>query len=191
MKKIIASLALSALASTSAMAAVFVNAVAQPGNAVQDFSDAGLIAFNLDLRNLSNVTLNYTLTAEDLAGPITFNAVVANLGALDLDKVSFSLSGASFASIGTVSRSFGGTATVETWGGNSHARITLDAPEYFELEVGNPYLQASQIDWTIATGALKAGDTLSITVAVPEPQTYAMVLAGLAVAGVIARRRRG
>lgn len=190
MKKIIASLALSALATSSAMASVFVNAVAMPGNEVQDFSEAGLIAFNLDLRHLSTVTLSYTLTAEDLAGPLTFNAVIANLGALDLNSVRFSLSAGSFDSIGTVSRTFGGTASVTTWGGNSHARIVLDTPEYFELEVGNPYLQAGQMDWTVSTAQLKAGDTLSITVAVPEPQTYALVLGGLAVAGIAVRRRR-
>lgn len=190
MKKLIASLALSALASTSAMAAVFVDAAAAAGNDVTDFSDAGLIAFNLDLRQLSTVTLNYQITAADLAGPISFNAVIANLGSVDLNAVQFSLSSSRFDTIGSVARAFGGTATVSTWAQGSKALVSLDSPEYFELELGNPYLKAGQIDWTIASAGLQAGDTLSITMAVPEPQAYAMGLAGLSVLGLMARRRR-
>ncbi|RZL10108.1 MAG: PEP-CTERM sorting domain-containing protein [Rubrivivax sp.] len=191
MKKLIASLALSALASTSAMASVFIDAVAAPGNQVADFSDAGLIAFNLDLSQLSTVTLNYQITAADLAGPITFNAVIANLGALDLQSVRLSLGSSRFETIGTVSRAFGGTATVSSSAGGASALISLGSPEYYELEVGDVFGQAGRVNWSIATAGLQAGDTLSITLAVPEPQTYAMLIAGLGIVAVAVRRRRG
>lgn len=191
MKKLIASLALSALASTSAMASVFIDAVATPGNEVADFSEAGLIAFNLDLTQLSTVTLNYQITAADLAGPITFNAVIANVGALNLENVRLSLGSSRFETIGTVSRAFGGTATVSSSAGGASALISLGSPEYYELEVGDVFGQAGRVNWRIATAGLQAGDTLSITLAVPEPQTYAMLIAGLGIVAVAVRRRRG
>ncbi len=191
MKKLIASLALSALASTSAMAAVLIDTVSAPGNEVADFSEAGLIAFNLDLAQLSTITLNYRLTAADLSGPITFNAVIANRGALDLETVQLSLGGSRFETIGTVSRAFGGTATVSSLANGSSALISLGSPEYYELELGDVFGQAGRLNWQIATAGLQAGDTLSITVAVPEPQTYAMLLAGLGVVAFTARRRLG
>lgn len=191
MKKLIASLALSAMASTSAMASVFIDAVAAPVNQVADFSEAGLIAFNLDLHQLSTVTLNYQITATDLAGPISFNAVIANLGALNLENVRLSLSSSRFETIGTVSRAFGGTATVSSSADGASALIGLSSPEYLELEVGDVFGKPGRINWSIATAGLKAGDTLSITVAVPEPETYAMLLAGLGIVAVAARRRRG
>lgn len=41
-----------------------------------------------------------------------------------------------------------------------------------------------------ATGTLSYTVSLPVTPAIPEPSTYALVIAGLAVAGVAARRRR-
>lgn len=49
---------------------------------------------------------------------------------------------------------------------------------------------ANKANWTVASsGTLAAANNASLITAVPEPSTYAMLLAGLGMMGVIARRR--
>lgn len=64
--------------------------------------------------------------------------------------------------------------------------------EFRIYEIGN--LQADGVGETASTGTFRLANTLDLVgavTAVPEPSNYAMLLAGLAVMGGIARRRKG
>lgn len=183
------------VASSSAQAATFLSASGSSANVVTDYSDAGLISFDLDMANFIPTVLNYEITAADIGSPlisnsISFNALVRNLTGAGLDYLSVSLSTSSFDSIGTVTRQFGGTFTIDSSNNNQNALISFSSPEFLDIFIGAPLAGAGEIDWAIKTAALNAGDQLSITISVPEPETYAMLLAGLAfIAGAVRLRK--
>ena len=89
--------------------------------------------------------------------------------------------------IGTVTRQFGGNTQIGVVGRT--ATFSFNTPEFLDVEVGNPLgTTAGAIDWTL-TG-VRAGDRVNLRVSVvPEPGSYALMLAGLAALGFIARRR--
>ena len=190
MKKLVSMLALCGLISSPAMAVSFVDAIGAPGNVVTDYSTDGLLSFDLDFSKWSPVTLNYEIAAEDNGNPISFSAVIRNFVGTGMDKFSISLSMSSFDSVGTVTRAFG-TSTVSLTGENTIANISFDMPEYLDFSIGAALGGLNEVDWTIDSSVLRSGDILSVTIApVPEPETYAMLLAGLGLVGFAARRRR-
>ncbi|MFN4064547.1 PEPxxWA-CTERM sorting domain-containing protein [Azoarcus communis] len=190
MKKLVSMLALCGLISSPAMAVSFVDAIGAPGNVVTDYSTDGLLSFDLDFSKWSPVTLNYEIAAEDNGSPISFSAVIRNFVGTGMDKFSISLSMSSFDSVGTVTRAFG-TSTVSLTGENTIANISFDMPEYVDFSIGAALGGLNEVDWTIDSSVLRSGDILSVTIApVPEPETYAMLLAGLGLVGFAARRRR-
>lgn len=195
MKQLLSTLALLLCVSTSAQAATFLSTSGSPANIVSDYSDAGLISFDLDMANFIPTVLNYEITAADIGSPlinnsISFNALVRNLTGTGLDYLSVSLSSASFDAIGTVTRQFGGSFTINTSNNGQNALISFSSPEFLDIFIGAPLAGAGEIDWSIKTAGFNAGDRLSITIAVPEPETYAMLLAGLAlIAGAVRLRR--
>lgn len=83
--------------------------------------------------------------------------------------------------------SFGGVSLAPTFttasgqGWNSHS-ITFNA-------LGNGLLKFQGI--AVSTDGTAFIDTVSLTAAVPEPGTYALLLAGLAAVGAVAKRRSG
>jgi hypothetical protein len=85
-----------------------------------------------------------------------------------------------------------------TLNGAALADINAVSGSYFVIGFTNQTLNAVPVDagdQGIYLGGIRAEPyielTLSTVPAVPEPGTYAMLLAGLAVAGMAARRRRG
>ena len=98
------------------------------------------------------------------------------------------LSGGHFATVGSVTRLFAGTALVSADGGL--ATITFDTPEYLDVEIGNALGSTpGALDWTL--GGLLPGDRVSLTVTplpVPEPGTG--LLLALGAAALAWRRRR-
>lgn len=159
-------------------------------NTVTDYSGAGLVSFDLDLRNFSAVTLDFVIEEADLLGPFTINALVRDLAGAGIGQFTFSLTGISYAAAGSVTPAFGTLAGV----GNSATVATIDfaLPEYAEFQFGNPLGVAANTDWLLSTAGLRAGDRFSVTAAVPEPGSLSVVLSGLALVGLIAlRRRRG
>lgn len=157
-------------------------------NRVEDFSSAGNVAFDLDLNNFSSTRLNFVLEADDLLGPLSFDALVRNLAGADLDRFSFSLQGIRFAGAGTVTPSFGSIRAIEA--GASSAVIDFATPEYAEFQFGDVFGLAGQNDWLLDTTGLQAGDSFSITATVPEPSTAALVLPMLCMGLMAAARRR-
>jgi hypothetical protein len=191
-------LALAAAAAVTALTAVslpahaarFVGVATEGPIVAEDYSDDALISFDLDFLSQTTATLSYRITDADLGGMgISFNAVLRNLADVGFTGYNLILSTGSFDPVGTVTRQFGGDATVSFNG--AMASVRFDSPEYLDVELGDPLMSGfNQVDWAIS--GLSAGDRLSITVsAVPEPETYAMMLAGLAMMGWMARRSRG
>jgi hypothetical protein len=188
MKKLFAACALLALASLPAQAVTFQNAVTTGATAVTDYSGSDLISFDIDLYNLAPVTLNYAIDTDDTGAPITFSSFVRNFTGAGLDELVFTLSLSRFDSVGSVT-TFNGNAVVALNGEGNVATIQFPGTEYLDILVGNPTMEPGRIDWSIDASVLRSGDQLSITAAVPEPQTYALLLAGLGLAFAAARRR--
>lgn len=157
-------------------------------NTVTDYSSAGVVSFDLDLHNFSSTTLNFVLEADDLAGPLSFNALVRNLAGADLSRFTFSLQGIRFAAAGTVTPAFGTLGSVS----NTATLATIDfaSPEWAEFQFGDVFGSAGQVDWLLATSGLQAGDSFTITATVPEPSSIALMLPMLGMAGLMAARRR-
>jgi hypothetical protein len=92
--------------------------------------------------------------------------------------------------VGSVTRQFGGAASSVTGSGATRT-VTFATEEFLDVELGNPLGQAGRQDWTLGQAGFQVGDRFSLTVsAVPEPGQYALLLAGLAGIGWLARRRR-
>ena len=159
-------------------------------NPVTDYSGSGLVSFDLDLQNFSSTTLNFVLEADDLQGPLSFNALVRNLAGTGINRFTFSLQGIGFAEAGTVSPAFGSLGKVDLSG--TAAGIGFASPEYAEFQFGDVTGVGGQADWLLATAGLRAGDSFSITATVPEPSSATLVLPMLCMAGlmVAARRRK-
>ncbi len=166
------------------------------GSTVADFTVDQSISLDVDLRALSPVTLNFTLSAADVAaGGLSFNALVRDMAGIGLPDVSVQLQGqgvsftgqpGSFGTDGFASVTLTGSNSTQAWASFSPAVTT-------ELYVGNPLQQVGQTDWQIALNGRQAGDTFSVTLQaapVPEPSTYALLVAGVGVAGLAARRRK-
>jgi hypothetical protein len=187
-------LALAALAAasiTSAQAAVFNGATTVGATTVTDYSVGSALSFDIDFASLSSVTLNFSLESADFSGaPLTFSALVRDLSFAGFNGVNVKLSGISFAApAGTITTD--GFASVSASGSSlNQAWATFSPALTSEFYIGNPLTQAGAADWTLNLNGLQAGDQFSIMVAVPEPETYAMLVAGLAVVASVARRRQ-
>lgn len=179
------------LVSSPASALSFEGAISQGATAVTPYVDTGLISFDIDFANTSSVSLDFRIDEEDLLQPLSLSAVLRNLTGLGLNSYTLSLDKGAFSTIGSVTRQFGGTTQV-TLSGNQVAQLNFNVPEYLDIELGNALGTTSgAFNWTL-TG-LQAGDRVSLTVsvgAVPEPETIALMLAGLGVVGA-RRLQRG
>ena len=184
-------LALAAAASLAALApahaAVYTGVVGSTSATVADFSTDGLISFDIDFASLGSATLGYTVSAADVNG-LSFNAVLRNYTGEGIGAYTFSLSSGLFGELGTVTRQFGGSSGIAFNGAD--ATVSFSPLEFLDVEIGDPLAQGGgRVNWVLA--GLNAGDTLNITVtAVPEPETFALLLSGLGLVGWATRRRR-
>jgi len=170
--------------STSAHAVLLVGADGAKRNTVTDYSSAGAVSFDLDLKSFTNNTLSFVLEEADLAGPLSFSAMVNNLIGLAIPRFHFTLQGIGYAAPGSVT-SFSGHTVSYT---NSNAAISFPHGETAEFQFGNPTGVDGRSDWLLDTSGLRAGDAFSIVAQVPEPSTVAMVLPLMA--GLLLARRR-
>lgn len=190
-KHIAGAMALGIVLAGQASAATFEGAAGAASNLVTNYSAADLLSFDIDLAQLSSVTLNFRVEASDLvSSQLSFNSLLRNLSGQGLGSIHVLLHGATFASPpssittdGFVAVSGSGASSTAAWASFSPAWTS-------ELYIGNPLQTPGATDWTLSLAGRQVGDAFSVTVAVPEPETYAMVLGGLGVLGLMARRRR-
>lgn len=191
MTKTLLAAALAAALALPAQAVTFEGAVTQGGTVVTPYSGTGLLSFDIDFANALPVAMEFRIEEGDLLQPLVLNAVLRNFTGSGIPGYALSLDRGAFGVIGTVTRQFGGGTAVGVVGNT--ATFNFGSPEFLDVEVGNPLgTTAGAIDWTL-TG-LQAGDRINVSVSVvPEPGSYALMLAGLAALGFIARRqqRRG
>jgi opacity protein-like surface antigen len=188
MKKLLLTLVTALGLIGGAQAATFQSVVNGDGLAT-DYSTDGLIAFELDFQSLGTTTLSYVIGAADTAS-LSFNALLRNFTGEGITGFNFSISGGEFVYSGTVTRQFDGSLITDIDFNGAHASVDLGSPEFLDVEIGDPLMAGGgRFDWGF-TG-LSAGDVLNISVtAVPEPESIAMLLAGLGVIGAVARRRQ-
>lgn len=188
MKKLLLTLVTALGLIGGAQAATFQSVVNGDG-LVTDYSTDGLIAFDLDFQSLGTTTLSYVIGAADTAS-LSFNALLRNFTGEGITGFNFSISGGEFVYSGTVTRQFDGSLITDINFNGASASVDLGSPEFLDVEIGDPLMAGGgRLDWGF-TG-LSAGDVLNISVtAVPEPESIAMLLAGLGVIGAVARRRQ-
>ena len=181
-----AALAAGALVSSHASAVILSGYTSGPGNTVDDFSAAGLVPFDLNLAKLSSTTIDFIIESADLGGPLDFNAIVNNLFGAGISNVRLVLDNASFAAIGSVGGGGFGSSPSASGAGNL-AWIDFDSPEFNFFSIGNPF-GLGATDWSIDVSTLSAGDSFSISFAIPEPGSVPLVLAGIGIAAWLSRR---
>ena len=166
-----------------------VSTLADNGNEVDtSFSSASMLSVDYGFKNHGSVVLQIGVEAND--GPVlAFNALARNLIGLGMPYLVLELDGTQFASLGSAQGSFGSVATVS--GGPSEVTIALAPAEFFQVAVGDWFLDGSGVDFGIDLAGLAGSSfTLTATAAVPEPETYALMLGGLALVAAMRRRRR-
>lgn len=186
-KHLLALAAAAALLAAAPAHAISFNGVMGGDSDVVDYSADGLLSFDINFTSRSPMTLNYTIDAADIAGGnLAFNAVLNNFVGAGIPGYRFSLSAGQFNNIGTATGDWTGTGNIQF--GGAMAAVSFSDLETIAGVIGNARGDGG-LDWSIR--GLNAGDSLSITVtAVPEPETYAMLFAGLGVVGWLAKRRK-
>ena len=172
-----------------AHAAIFTGANGAPGAAVTNYSEAGLVSFDLDLTDFSATRLNFVVEEGDLQLPfLNLNAIVRNLSGWGMERVHFGTQGITFAAQGSVTPTFGTLGSVGY--GSNEAAIRFASPELAEFHFGNPFRLTDQTNWLLDLRGLRAGDAFSISANVPEPSSLALLLAAaVMLLGVGAQRR--
>ncbi len=190
MTKTLIAAALALAAALPAQALSFEGALTQGATVATDYSSTGLLSFDLDLSSGAPAVLTWRLDEDDLLAPIGLNAIIRNYTDAGLQGLILTLDHGSFGSVGSVTRQFGGESSSVTGGGGTRT-VTFSSEEFLDVELGNALGDAGKTDRTLAQAGLQAGDRISLTVsAVPEPEQYALLLAGLAAIGLAVRRRQ-
>ena len=181
---------LATAAALPAQAVSFDGALTQGATTVVDYSGRGLLSFDIDFANAAPAVLSYRVNSGDVAGgqPISLSAVLRNFSGQGFPGYLLAIDNGAFGVVGSVTRPFGGSTSVSVAGGNA-ATLSFSTPEFLDVEIGNALgATAGAFNWTLV--GLRAGDRINVSVSVvPEPGRYALLLAGLAVVGFMARRQ--
>lgn len=190
-------LALAATAFAAApAAAVTVQSAVSNGNSVNIAAAApGTLSADFGILNGAPIVLTLGVEAGDAAG-ISFDSVVDSfLTVVDLGNplgtLSFALGGgATFSSLGSFAPTFGAATGSLDMSGSVFTLRFIPA-ETSGVTLGDVGFGGT--DFGLSVGSLGAGDTFTLTVtgtAVPEPASWALLIAGFGIVGAVARRRR-
>ncbi len=175
----------------SAHALTFVSQ-ATNGNTVDlAFATADTIAADIGFVASGSVTITWQLDPEDVVrGAAAFNSIVDNFSATPFGALTVHVDGGAITPGGFASNDGAMVVTAQDARSVSFAFSPAMATHAW---LGDPFLSGGTPDWSISLAGLGAGDTLSITMttAVPEPGTWAMLAGGLGLLALNAGRRRG
>lgn len=182
--------ALAALCLCQPAQAITFGASVLNGNSVDtSFSTSSLLSIDVTLINALPVVLSFTIDADDItAGGIDFNAIVRDVSGFGIGSLSVTTDGAPISLTA-------GTVRATTVNGDLLSADFFAGAPVAEFYFGNPFLEIGPIDWRMGFAGLNAGDRvtldLAITPSVPEPREWMMMLGGLGMIAMSARRRLG
>jgi hypothetical protein len=167
-KLLVMSLAVTALSAGSVSAGIIVGTdenrdlLFSDGSILQDFSQTGLVDFNMFLVGLDPVTFEYELQTGDMVSPFAFNAILRN------DSVAPETPWTGFeVTLGAVPDGMGGSLPRPRW---TDPALSTDA-----VTVAN-HMQGH--DATENLDRITTSETLSVSVAVNAGRTTASILFG-------------
>jgi hypothetical protein len=161
------------------------------GNSVVSFGSGDAQSFDINFGTMTRVTLVFVTFRDEIAPTMSFSSIINNFTGYNFEGMTVRLTGGAMfqAPNGSVTPTFGTLAsTVVT---PTQVSMGFSSGEGFALNFGNPLMASGASDWMIDFSAVESGAAFGVSVtAVPEPGTYAMLLAGLGLIGTMVRRRR-
>lgn len=166
-------------------------ATSATGNAVVSYGSGDAQSFDIDFGAITRVTLAFVTFRDEELPSMSFSALINNFSGYNFDGLTVRLTGGAVFQLpqGSVTPTFGTLAgTVVT---PTQVAMSFSSGEPYALSFGNPLAEVGASDWMIDFSAVESGATFGLSVtAVPEPGTYAMLLAGLGLIGTMVRRRQ-
>lgn len=183
--------ALALMLAAPAAHAVSLTSVSTGGNTVStDFFSPSLISADIGFSTTAPVVLNMTVDGDEVGGLVDFNAVIDNLMASSVSQWKLALGGAaSFSVVGSVETLNNLSSAVVTFNnGVATALVTLPVAES-AVYLGDTF--GTGMNWQVNLGNMAAGEAFSLSISpVPEADSLALVLTGLASIAAVSLRRK-